>query len=289
MKLFAHLVKHDSLSLGPQDGKASQDLLHGNRNQMNAVKDMNLGFRQLCFDFDPSHEQDLKKILVHVDAMIAENDRVMIDQVVNHFSMQPDKWSDTYILELLNSLFQDDKIYFAIDGEKILPEDVKTRFSDADPSNRQFLQAREIFSVVRTHLSEPARWKHVEILKPETVEKPDLSRAQHLGNKLLGEIDVVSQNSLCRYLRRHLRVWKNDLEKFQKVGRKGKYPGINEIQNGLALTRELLNVHDPCKFIKTFIHKEGRLCDAGYHFAILENCNRSQFTVIGSRLKKLQV
>jgi len=233
---------------------------------MSAIIEMNLGYRQLCFGFDPSHEQDLKKILVHVEEMIAENDRVMLDQVAEHFSMEPDKWPKTYILELLNSLFQDDKIYFAIGGEKILPSHLKTRFSGTDPAKRQFLQAREIISALRTHLSEPARWKYVEIIKPETVEKPDLLKARNLGKKLFGDAGDLSQNSLCRYLRRYLRVWKKDLEMFEDIAGKGQYPGINEIQNGLALTTKVLNVHDPVEFIETFISNEDRLCDAGCPF-----------------------
>ena len=252
---------------------------------MSAIIEMNLGYRQLCFGFDPSHEQDLKKILVHVEEMIAENDRVMLDQVAEHFSMEPDKWPKTYILELLNSLFQDDKIYFAIGGEKILPSHLKTRFSGTDPAKRQFLQAREIISALRTHLSEPARWKYVEIIKPETVEKPDLLKARNLGKKLFGDAGDLSQNSLCRYLRRYLRVWKKDLEMFEDIAGKGQYPGINEIQNGLALTTKVLNVHDPVEFIETFISNEDRLCDAGCHFAVLENFYKNQIHIWNALIK----
>jgi hypothetical protein len=247
-----------------------------------------MGYPQQTFDFDESHGRDLQKLLTFIDFWIADNDQVMLDSVVHHFSIQPDKWSETYILELLNTLFQNDKIHFIIDGKKILPENVKTRFSGTDPSKLQFLQAREIFSVVRAHLSEPAQWQYVEIIKPEKVEEPDLLKAQHLGEKLFGDVGVVSQNSLCRYLRRHLRMWKNDLEMFQKVAGKGQYPGTNEIQKGLTLTRKLLNVHDPCKFIETFINNEDQFCDAGYHFAILEHFYKNQIYMWEALIKAVK-
>ncbi|KKL43631.1 hypothetical protein LCGC14_2366890, partial [marine sediment metagenome] len=69
---------------------------------MNVIKNINMGYPQQTFDFDQSHTRDLKKILLFVDVWIADNDRAMLDQLVNHFSIQPDKWSETYILELLN-------------------------------------------------------------------------------------------------------------------------------------------------------------------------------------------
>jgi len=255
---------------------------------MNVIKNINMGYLQQTFDFDQSHTRDLKKILLFVDVWIADNDRAMLDQLVNHFSIQPDKWSETYILELLNNLFQDDKVHFIIDGKKILPENVKTHFSGTDPSKLPFLQAKEIFSVVRTHLSDPAQWQYVEIIKPDKVEEPELLRVQHLGKKMFGDVGEVSQNSLCRYLRRHLRMWKNDLEMFQKVAGEGQYPGTSEIRKGLTLTMKLLNVHDPCEFIETFINNEDRLSDACYYFAILENFYKNRIYIWDALIKALE-
>lgn len=252
------------------------------------MNDINLGFQQQAFDFDQSHVRDLKEVLTFIDCWLADNDHVTLDQVANHFSIQPDKWSPTYIPELLNTLFKDDKIHFIIDGKTIFPENVKTSFSKADPSKLRFEQTREIFSVVKTHLSDPAQWEYVEIIKPEKVKESDLLRAQHLGGKLFGTVGGASQNSLCRYLRKHLRMWINDLEMFRKVAGKGPYPGTNEIQDGLALTRKLLNVHDPCEFIRTFINDEDRLGDATCQFAILENFYKNQIYIWDALLKVIE-
>ncbi len=262
--------------------------MQGINGAMNIMNNINLGFQQQTFNFDQSHVQDSKEVLTFIDCWIADNDHVMLDQVVSHFSIQPDKWSETYILELLNTLFKDDKIHFIIDGKKILPENVKTHFSEPDQSELRFQQTREIFSVVRTHLSDPAQWKYVEIIKPEKVKESDLLRARQLGEKLFGTVGVASQNSLCRYLRKHLRMWKNDLEMFRKVAEKGQYPGTNEIQDGLALTRKLLNVRDPCEFIKTFINDEDRLGDATCQFAILENFYKNQIYIWDALLKAVE-
>ena len=239
-------------------------------------KKINMGFSQQTFDFDRSREQNLKKVLTFIDSTIAGNDQVMLDQVVNHFSMQSDKWSKTLTQNLVNDLFKDDKIHFIIDGRKFLPEDIKTLLSEPVRSQSRFKQIRETYSIIKTHFSEPDKWKNVEIIKPEVVEESVLLRAQHLGKKLFKYVVPMNQNRLCRNLRRHLRIWKSDLEEFQKVAGTGDYPGTNKIQKGLDLLDKLLSVHDPCKFIETFLNNEDRLCDAYSHFAILENFYKNQ-------------
>ncbi|GEM_PF-1770761 len=236
-------------------------------------------FSQQAFDFDQSHEQNLKKVLTFIDSRIADNDQLMLDQVVNHFSMQSamqsamqsDRLSKKHIWNLLSDLFKDDKIHFIIDGKKFLSENIKTLLSKPAQSKLKFLHAREILYVLKTHLSEPAQWKYIEIIKPEVVEESVFLRAKHLGKKLFKDVGLASQNSLCRNLRRHLRMWKSDLEEFLRVAGTGNYPGTNEIQNGLDLSNKLLNVYEPCKFIEAFLNNEARLCDTSYHFGILED------------------
>jgi hypothetical protein len=255
---------------------------------MKIVHNIDLGFPQQTFDFDQSHALDLKKVLTFIDRWIAENDHAMLDQVISHLTIQQDKWSTTYVLDSVNTLFKDEKIHFLINGKKFLPENVKINFSNLEKSKSQFVQKREIFSVIRTHLSDPDRWKYVEIIKPERVRESDLLQAQMLGEKLFGTVDGKSQNSLCRYLRKHLREWNDNLEMFRVVSEKGQYPGTNEIQEGLALTRKLLDIHDPCEFIETFINDEDRLRDATCHFTILENFYKNQIHTWDILLKAVE-
>ena len=263
---------------------------------MNMNKNIDMGFSQQTFDFDQSHEQNLKKVLTFIDSRIAEKDQLMLDQVVNHFSMQSDmasavksdKWLKTYIWNLLSDLFKDDKIHFIIDGKKILSENIKTLLSEPAQSKLKFLHVRESLYIVKTHFSNPAQWKYIEIIKPEVVEESVLLRAKHLGKKLFKDVGLASQNSLCRNLRRHLRMWKSDLEEFRRVAGTGNYPGTNEIQNGLDLSNKLLNVHEPCKFIETFLNNEDRLCDASSYFATLKNFYKNQIHVWNKLIKAVE-
>lgn len=83
-------------------------------------------------------------------------------------------------------------------------------------------------------------------------------------------------------------MWKSDLEKFQRVAGTGNYPGTNKIQNVLDLSNKLLNVHEPCKFIETFLNNEDRLCNASSYFAILKNFYKNQIHVWNKLIKAVE-
>ena len=256
---------------------------------MSVIKNINTGFLQKTFDFDHSLEQDLKKLLTAIDSMIADDDQVLLDHVATSFCLQSDKWSKPYLLNLINDLFKGNKIHFIIDKKKFLPENIKTLIFQPDQSKSEFMQKGKVISIVQTHFSESAKWEYIEIIKPEVVEESVLLRLQHLGKKLFKDVGQVTQNSLYQNLRRHLRIWKSDLEKFRRIAGTGEYPGINEIQNGLDLLNKLLNVPDPCKFIKIFLNNEERLCDAFSHFVILKHFYKNQIHIWDTLIKSIDI
>jgi len=253
-------------------------------------KKINMGFSQQTFAFEQSHEQNsTKEVLAFIDSTIADNGQVTFEQVASHFSMQSDRWTKPLIRNLINDLFNDDKIHFIIDGKKILYEKIKSLLSEHDQSKSKFMQTRETLSIVKIHLSKPAQWKCIEIIKPEVVEESVLLKAQYLGKKLFKDIGPASQNSMCRNLRRHLRMWRSDLEEFQKVAGTGGYPGTNEIRKGLDFLNKLLSVYDPHQFIETFLNDEDRFCDAYSHFVMLENFYKDQIHIWDALIKAVDI
>ena len=252
-------------------------------------KNINMGFSQQFFDFARPNEQTLKKeVLTFIDLNIADNELLMLDQVANHFLAQSDKWTKPLIQNLINDLFKDDKIHFFIDGKKILYENIKAFFSEFAQTQSIFLQVSESLSIIKTYFSKPAQWKYIEIIKPEVVEKSVLLRAQHLGKKLFKDVAPLIQNSLCRNLRRHLRIWRNELKEFQKVAETENYPGINEIQKELVLLNKLLNACDPYQFIEIFLNNENQLCDASFYFITLRNFYKNQINVWKKLIKAVK-
>lgn len=232
---------------------------------MSPIKTFHLGYRQLKFDFDQSEAHDAGKLLTHIDACIADNERVRFDEVVARFSEQPDHWTQNYVIMLTLDLFRDAKILFQIGAEKILPKNVGQL------------------------LSKPAQWKNIEIIKPEVLGPADLITAQQLGNKLFGTIDVHGQNSLCRFIREHLRIWKIDLKTYRKFADTGNYPGKHNIDTLLLLIEKHLSTHDPAEFIKGFIEQKDSLLGTSIQFARLAHFYKNQMYIWNSLIEAIEV
>ncbi len=202
------------------------------------MKTTALRHKQLKFDFDHSDARNTKKILTHVDALIADNGHIILKDVIAKFAGKPYTWPEKRILQYIFDLFGDVKIRFSFNGGKIRPDDLKNLLNNA------------------------SLWSNIEIIKPEVVDKTNLIKAGHLGEKLFGSSVPEEQNDLCLYLRRNLRTWERDLNSFCQLANTGKYPGKNEIDNYLDLLLKLLSIHDPNEFILNLISRKHDLLTA---------------------------
>ena len=117
----------------------------------------------------------------------------------------------------------------------------------------------------------------------------DLKTAQQLGNKLFGPIDVQGQNNLCRFIRKHLRIWEIELETYRKFADTGNYPGKHIIDTLLLLIEKHLSTHDPAEFIKAFIEQKDSLLEASVQFARLSNFYNYRIYIWNSLLEAVEM
>ena len=202
------------------------------------MKTTALRHKQLKFDFDQSDARNTKEILTHIDALIADNGHIILKDVIAKFSEKPYTWPEKRILQYIFDLFGDVTIRFLFDGEKIRQDDLKNLLNNA------------------------SLWSNIKIIKPEVVDKTDLIKAGHLGEKLFGSAGPEEQNDLCLFLRRNLRNWERDLNSFSQLANTRKYPGKNEIDNYLGLLIRLLSIHEPNEFILNVISRKHDLLTA---------------------------
>ena len=211
------------------------------------MKKTALRHKQLKFAFDQSDVRNTKEILTHVDALIADNGHIILKDVISKFFEKPYLWQEKRILQYIFDLFGDFKIRFLFNGEKIQPDDLKNLLNNA------------------------SLWNNIEIIKPEVVDKTNLIKVGHLGEKLFGSAGPEKQNDLCLFLRRNLRSWERDLNSFSQLANTGKYPGKNEIDNYLNLLLRLLPIHDPNEFILNVISRKHDLLTAYKNLKILSD------------------
>ena len=202
------------------------------------MKTTALRHKQLKFDFDQSDTRNTKKILTHVDALIADNGHIILKDVISEFAGNPYTWPEKRILQYIFDLFGDVKIRFLFNGERIRPDDLKNLLNNA------------------------SLWRNIEIIKPEVVDKTNLIKAGHICKKLFGSAGPEEQNDLCLFLRRNLRSWERDLNLFSQLANTGKYPGKNEIDNNLDLLLRLLSIHEPNEFILSLLSRKRDLLAA---------------------------
>jgi len=211
------------------------------------MKTTALRHKQLKFDFDQSDTRNTKEILTHIDALIADNGHIILKDVITTFTGKPYAWPGKKILQYIFDLFGDVKIRFLLNGKKIPQDDLKYLLNNS------------------------SLWSNIEIIKPEIVDKTNLIKAVHLGEKLFGYAGPEEQNDLCLFLRRNLRSWERDLNSFSQLANTGKYPGKNEINNCLDLLLRLLSVHDPNEFTLNLISRKHDLLAAYEHLKTLSD------------------
>lgn len=223
-----------------------------------------LRHKQFKFDFDRSDVRNTKEILTHVDSLIADNGHIMLKDTIAKFAGKPYAWSEKKILQYIFDLFGDFKIRFLFNGEKIRQDDLKNLLNSA------------------------SLWSNIEIIKPEVVDKTNLIKAGHLGEKLFGSAGPKEQNDLCLYLRRNLRSWKRDLNSFSQLANTGKYPGKNEIDNYLGLLFRLLSIHEPNEFILNLISRKRDLLTAYKNLKTLSDFYNHRIQIWDFMLKAIE-
>lgn len=228
------------------------------------MKTTALRHKQLKFDFDQSDARNTKEILTHIDALIADNGHIILKDVLAKFAGKPYAWPEKRILQYIFDLFGDFKIRFLFNGEKIGPDDLKDLLNNA------------------------SLWSNIEITKPEVVDKTNLIKAGHLGEKLFGSAGPEEQNDLCLYLRRNLRSWERDLNSFSQLANIRKYPGKNEIDNYLDLLLRLLSIHDPNEFILNVISRKHDLLIAYKNLKTLSDFYNNRIQIWDFMLKAIE-
>jgi hypothetical protein len=109
-------------------------------------------------------------------------------------------------------------------------------------------------------LTRSVRWKQVAILKRKAVDTADLDSAKRLGQALFNNIGPDSEEALYVFLRHELNGWREELIRFKALADAGNYPGLKEIDGGLA-TVNTLAIQNTYEFFEHFNQNENNLRD----------------------------
>lgn len=197
-----------------------------------------IGQEQMVLAFDQEDPRDIREVMTYIDLTRAGNKVVVLDQLVRHFAGRPYGWPEFQVVILTATLFMAGKI-------SLLEAKTTLRPKDAIPL-----------------LSKAHQWKQVQIEPRATPPVKDLQQARELGKELFGVMAPDGQRQIGRYIRTGLAEWTAPLDKYKPLADTGNYPGRQQIDDCLAVTTRILDIHDTVEMIRAFIDNKEDLLEA---------------------------
>lgn len=194
--------------------------------------------QQLTLAFETGEPADIREIRTYIDLNVAANHPVYLDGLAAHFAKPPYGWGEFQTIVRVAQLFMAGHVNLVIDGGKIQPKEA-------------------LAPLTKTH-----QWKTVKIAKRKIPSEKDIKKAQTLGKELFGSIAPDGQDNLSQYIRDGLNGWIKTLETYKPLADTGKYPGKREIDDCLAVARQVTEIHDAYERIKAFNDGKTDLEDA---------------------------
>lgn len=203
--------------------------------------------------------QALKEIKEFIDLSDARNQSLILSDLVNRFAGYPWGWPEGETTLLIARLFVAGEISLMLNGEP--------------------LKYKEAIAP----LTKSPQWKLVKILKHKAVDMADLKTAAKLGQDLFSKLEIESEEVLYNFFVKELLNWKTKLTQFKPLADTGKYPGKQDIDDGLKLL-SALDIQDRYQFFEVLKKKKKDLEDLNENLHDLNNF----YTTQHSTWEKLQ-
>ena len=110
-------------------------------------------------------------------------------------------------------------------------------------------------------LTSPAKWRKITVVRRRVPPGPVIQKARSLGKELFSEMGPDGADPLFTFLTAKLRDWQDNLNSYKTLADTGRYPGQQEINDGLTLIKSLLACADSFQFIERFNERKDELQD----------------------------
>ena len=183
----------------------------------------------LALDLEEGNKQAFDDIRSFVELSTNNNRQVVLhDMIEKRYSIRPYGWPDEEILILIARLLILGEISLMMDGA-IIPLD-------------------KAYESITT----PAKRRKILVIKRHTSDPKAIQNARALGKELFHEMGPDGEDPLFSFLQSKLREWQTNLTAFKTLADTEKYPGKDDINEGLGLSKKLLNINESFKFIEQF-------------------------------------
>lgn len=245
--------------LRPTPGEALREL----QSILNADDIAQLGLDMSADDCNPDATREVE---LYIELNVERNQSVYLRDIVTHFTRRPFGWPDNEILILTARLALGGKIGFSKNGA---PLNLKSAY-DTLTSVKQRGDIR--VTKIRQHGSHKLK-QAAALLKSAFNITFTGSSEKELAEKVISS----------------LQQWSDQLKLFKSKAQTGQYPGLQVMENGLALIAGLLEQTNSFSLIERFVEDGSSLEDLSEDYEDLENFYNSQFETWQTLLQALNI
>ena len=126
------------------------------------------------------------------------------------------------------------------------------------------------------HLISPSKQRKVIISERQSASGELIQKAQALGKELFASQGPGGEDALFASLKEQLSAWNSSLGAYKPLAATGNYPGLGEVDDGLACLRKFVQETDSLRFLQRFAGSKDELLDLSDDVRDLEDFYTNQ-------------
>lgn len=206
--------------------------------ELKAVLSANdIGQLGMALDGEDGNHQAVKEVEQYITLRTGGNDRLLVSDIIDRFTVRPYGWPEGEILLNLGRLAAAGRISFHTSG----------------PS----MPLIEVFE----YLSNSRRRREVSVQKKRQTDNAVLKQARDLSKDLFNVLGPDTEKELFEFYQKHLNEWLTNLKSYKSKTDVGRFPGKRVIEQSILTLERLLANRESFDFFKTIIDKKDEYLD----------------------------
>ncbi len=207
------------------------------------VRSDDVAQQSLKMDLPASNPRAIEDLRQYMELATRAHKQILLSELIQkRYANRPYGWPNLEVVLLLARLYAAGEIRFQMAGT--------------------LLSREQIYDAI----SAPAKWQKIVVHLRASTRPEDLQKARQLGNKVFAAMGPDSEEPLYEFLRSKAESWQSQLAGYKALAETGKYPGLDEITEGLSLLRSLLSCKESNKFLARCLERRDELLGLAENF-----------------------
>ncbi len=207
----------------------------------------------LALDTPEANIEALDDLREYIRLSALANKQIVLHELINkRYGGRPYGWPELEVVVLVARLAVLKEINLVVNAAPLLPENAYD------------------------HLIASSKQRKVIISQRQSAGSALIKKAQALGKELFAQQGPSGEDALFASLKEKLSAWNSDLDRYKPLATTRKYPGLGEIDDGLACLRKFVQETDSLRFLERFVASKEDLLDLSDDIRDLEDFYTNQ-------------